>query len=198
MSPAPKKKTKPARQVCQLCTLDDDDIVIWEPEAPGLWRYTCTNHDPAHTWLTTGEGAFDDSGSTGIAEELGVYDDLLALFTEPGPYLEWGVIEHRYAQLRPTVYSELVGKYSHTAFGPTKYSASAFLGQAAGKLAREGHLSLQWVPATGYWKYNGKVGGFTLAPAADDAPVVSWVEFAQNEGIDPEDWPALGFVHEGP
>src|SRR4051794_356918 len=107
MSPVAKHRSKPARQVCPLCVLDDPDIVDWEPEAPGLWRYTCTNHQPPYSWLTTGEGAFDDSGSGGLADELGVYDDLLALFTEPGPYREWGIVEYQYALARPDVYRDL-------------------------------------------------------------------------------------------
>jgi hypothetical protein len=195
MSPAASRRSRPARQVCPLCALDDDELVTWVPDAPGLWRFTCINHTPPHSWLTTGQGAFDETGSTGIADELGVYDDLLALFPEPGPFLEWGIVEHRYAHLRPGVYRELVDKYSHTALGPTQYSVSAFLGLAAGKLAREGHLALLWAPATGYWSYNGTISAFTLAPAADDAPLVSWAEYAVSEGFDPGDWPALGYRH---
>jgi hypothetical protein len=195
MSPGPAARTRPARQVCPLCALDDDELVTWMPDAPGLWRYTCTNHTPPYTWLTAGQGAFDDTGSSGIAEDLGVYDDLLAVFAEPGPYFEWGIVEHRYAQKRRDVYAELVSKYSHTALGPTQYSASAFPRLAAGKLAREGHLALRWIPATGYWSYNGTISAFALAPASDDAPVLSWSDYATTEGFDPRDWPALGYVH---
>jgi hypothetical protein len=178
-----------------LCALDDEDLVTWAPDAPGLWRYTCTNHTPAYTWLTTGRGAFDDTGWAGITEELGVYDDLLALFPEPGPFLEWGIVEHRYARARPEIYADLVRRYSHTALGPTKYSVSAFLGLAAGRLASDGHLALRWVPATGYWAYNGTISAFTLAPASDDTPLVSWNQYAAAEGFDAGDWPALGYVH---
>jgi hypothetical protein len=73
MSLATKQRTKPARQVRPLCALDDDELVTWEPEAPGLWRYTCTNHPDPYSWVTTGAGRYDDSGAGGIAEELGVF-----------------------------------------------------------------------------------------------------------------------------
>ena len=133
-----------------------------------------------------------------MAEEFGVYEDLLALFPDTGPFQEWGIVEHRYADRSPDVYSELVSKYSHTALGLTQYSVSAFLGQAAGKLAREGHLALRWVTATGYWSYNGVISAFTLPPASADTPVVAWEQFAREHGFDPEDWPALGYRHDRP
>jgi hypothetical protein len=188
----------PGRQVCPLCALDDDDLMSWQLEAPGLWRFTCMNHTPAYSWLTTGTSTVDEKGGEGIAHELGVYDDLLALFTEPGPYLEWGIVEHRYAERRPAAYKDLVERYSHTAFGPTQYSASAFLGLAAGRLAREGHLALRFVDATGYWEYNGKISAFCLAPAAEDASLVTWESYAREHGCDPLDWPALEFRHDSP
>lgn len=192
-------QAKPGRQVCPLCALDDDDLISWEVDAPGLWRFRCTNHNPPYEWVTAGTGAIDDSGRDGITEELGVYEDMLALFTEPGPYLEWGIVEHRYALRRPDAYRELVDRYSHTAFGPTQYSASAFLGRAAGDLARRGELALKFVRATGYWSYNGTIAACALPPGPAGDEVTTWAEFATSLGFDPEDWPALGYrASEGP
>ena len=56
-----------------MCTLDDDELVSWEPDTPGMWRYTCTNpkRAEAYSWLTTGQGHVDKSESIGLAEELG-------------------------------------------------------------------------------------------------------------------------------
>lgn len=191
---------KPGRQICPLCALDDPELVGWAVEAPGLWRYTCTNHAPPFEWATSGSGMFDDSASVGIAEELGVYDDLLAIFTEPGPFLEWGIVEHLYFLRNPATYADLVEKYSHTALGPTKYSASAFLGQAAGKLAREHHLALQTVTPTGYWSLHlGEISAFALAPGAAEGTIQTWAEYAHQLGFDADDWPALGYRNdEGP
>ncbi|MGZ4790362.1 MAG: hypothetical protein ACXWBO_00740 [Ilumatobacteraceae bacterium] len=128
-----------------------------------------------------------------MADELGVYDDLLALFTEPGPFLEWGIVEHLYAQRNPATYRELVDRYSHTAYGPTQYSASAFLGRAAGQLASDGHLMVRFENATGYWSYNGVISAFALPPGPDDAAITTWADFAIHEGFAPDDWPALGY-----
>ena len=36
MIATPKHKARPSRQVCSLCSLDDDELVTWQPEAPGL------------------------------------------------------------------------------------------------------------------------------------------------------------------
>jgi hypothetical protein len=192
----PTSSKGPGRQVCPLCALDDPDLVSFAVEGPELWRFTCVNHRPAYSWVTSGDSAVDEIGGQGIAAELGVYDDLLSLFATPGPFQEWGIVEHRYAELRPTIYRDLVSRYSHTALGPTKYSTSAFLGQAAGTLARQEHLALRFVDATGYWSYNGRISAFTLSPAAPDAALVSWAQFAREGGFSPLDWPALGYRHD--
>ena len=188
----------PARQVCQLCALDDEELVSWEVEGPGLWRYRCTNHTPPWTWLTDGAAKIDESAMGGIAYELGVYDALLGIFIDPGQFLEWGVVEHHFASANPQVYEDLVNRYSHMALGATRYSASAFLGQAAGKLSREGSLAIRTVPATGYWSYNSAISAFCLAPASESATPTTWEAFAVAQGFDPDDWPALGFENGKP
>src|ERR1700759_1691580 len=95
---------RPARQVCPLCALDDADVVSWAAEAPGIWRFTCTNHAPSYSWLTTPSSRIDEREGEGIAAELGVYESLRALFAAPGPFLEWGVVEYGFAQHSPDAY----------------------------------------------------------------------------------------------
>jgi len=41
-----------------------------------------------------------------------------------------------------------------------RYTASSFLGSALGQLWREGLVAGWMVKATGYWSYNGNVGGY--------------------------------------
>ena len=77
---------------------------------------------------------------------------------------EYGVIEHRFSVAAPETYEYLVKHYGHTAIAPSKYTASAFLGGALGRAARREDLVAGiWVPATGYWSYNGRVGAYATA-----------------------------------
>ncbi|MBN8785389.1 MAG: hypothetical protein J0G98_20185, partial [Terrimonas ferruginea] len=86
----------PQRQVCPLCALDDE-FVSWEVEAPGLWRFTCTNptHAEPYAWLTTGRDPISTSGHEGLSVELGIYEDLLACFEPEERFVEYGVVEYR-------------------------------------------------------------------------------------------------------
>jgi hypothetical protein len=42
---------------------------------------------------------------SGIAAELGVYDDVFLCLSPGEPLLEHGIVEHRYKELCPTAYS---------------------------------------------------------------------------------------------
>ena len=98
------------------------------------------------------------AGRTGVGEELGVYDDLL-LCVHPEEWVEYGVVEFRYADLSGRGYGELVRRYGHRSIQTATYSASAFLGRALSQLHQEGLLLSRWLPATGYWSYNGEISG---------------------------------------
>jgi hypothetical protein len=182
----------PQRQVCKLCALDDDEYVSWEVEAPGLWRYTCTNpsHREGYSWLTTGKDPLAGAGHDGLSNDLGIYEDLLACFTIGERFVEYGVVEHRYAVANPGNYKHIVGLYSHTGFGDhVEYSASAFIGSALGKLGREGLLVRRPCRATGFWKYNGLLNAWALQPGPDGEEIVTWEAYAEGIGVDPGTWP---------
>lgn len=185
---------QPHRQVCPLCALDANDLVTWDVEGPGLWRFTCVACvNPAHddySWLTTGRDALSTGEHDGLSAELGLYDDLLRCFTPGEALIEYGVVECRYATSNPAAYKHIVGLYSHTEFGkPIDYSASAFIAAAVGKLGREGLLVRHPCKATGFWKYNGTLHASGLAPGPGDEPVLSWETFAESNGLDPRSWP---------
>lgn len=91
-----------------------------------------------------------------------------------GPYVEYGVVEHRYATAHPDNYKHLVGLYSHTGFKkPIEYSASAFIGSAIGKLGRDGLLVRVPCRATGCWNYNGMLHGWALPPGPGSEEVLT-------------------------
>lgn len=181
---------RPARQVCPICAQDDDVEILL---AGDEWVMTCSyqGHLPFE-WRPKGQFAKAISYRTGIGEELGVYDDLLVCVREG--IAEYGVIEYRYWQRSPDVYRQLVDRYGHTAKGPSRYTASAFLGGALGHLWREELIEGVWGPATGYWSYNGQVGSYGPPGTAETDDILSWETFAEQAlGVDPFDWPPLGY-----
>src|SRR6266508_5699329 len=59
----------------------------------------------------------------GIAAELGVYDDVFLCLSPGEPWLEHGIVEHRYKELRPTAYREMINRW-----GPCDPRTSSVLG----------------------------------------------------------------------
>lgn len=178
-------------EVCPRCADSEDIIKSTSPDGVGLLTCTSSGHQP-FTWAEYVEPA-GMQGREGIGEELGVYEDLPAVLRRHEPVVEYGVVEHRYALAHPAEYRQLVARYSHTALGPTRYSASAFLARALGQLSREGAVVFRSVKATGRWAYNSDISGWCLPDTSAEnlAEVLSWRDFAIQNGMDPEDWPVL-------
>lgn len=189
------------KQVCPLCGLDDD--VVFEPDESGAPVFVCRAGGDLHPYewrVPTLDPTAVLSPRTGVGEELGVYDDLPTVLIPGEPFVEYGVVEHRYARQYPKPYRELLERYGHTAIEPKRYTASAFLGRALGTLFHEGTLACRYaVPATGRWSYNSDISAWALPGrgAEENDRVVSWVEFAEQEGFDPETWPALDVLKGG-
>ena len=75
---------------------------------------------------------------------------------------------------------------------PAKHTAPACLAAILGILANEGLVQRTIVPATGYWSYNTTVGPHGSLGSAVEP--LSWVRLTvENLGVDPEDWPSLGY-----
>lgn len=178
-------------EVCPLCA---ETEAITEEETPdGATLLTCTNASHAtHRWAKY-EEPVGLPARDGLGEELGIYQDLPDLLSPDDTVVEYGVVEHRYALAHPEEYRVLIERYGHTAIAPSQYTASAFLARALGQLSREGAVTFRSVPATGRWSYNGQISGWCLpgTPAEDSDDVLSWVEFARQQDIDPESWPAI-------
>jgi hypothetical protein len=187
MSPA--RVDRPARQVCQVCVRDDSITV--DAIGPGLWRYTCSNRrrHPDYKpwpWLSTATDKLDEEATDDLASELGLYDDLPQCIIRGEPFVEYGIVEHRYSQHRPKVYGELVDKYGHTRQGPKRYTASAFIAAALGRMAARGEVLYQEGRATGYWAYNGTISYWALPPGpAQSDPTLTYNDYAKEAGIDP-------------
>src|SRR6266511_1965183 len=99
----------------------------------------------------------------GIGAKLGVYDDVFLCLSPGEPWLEHGIVEHRYKELCPAAYLEMIDRWGHVSQGPRRYSVTAFLTRAWSQLARDGILATKLGPvcrrapagsrpATAYWQ----------------------------------------------
>jgi hypothetical protein len=46
-------------------------------------------------------------------------------------------------------------------------------------------MLVRWGPATGYWSYNVGISYWALPPGPGRDEVLTYVEFAEREGLDP-------------
>ncbi len=94
-----------------------------------------------------------EAGYSGIAAELGVYDDVFLCLSPGEPWLEHGIVEHRYKELCPTAYRQMIDRWGHVIQGPRRYSVTAFLTRTWARLAADGLLAAQLGPATGVYQH---------------------------------------------
>ena len=81
---------------------------------------------------------------------LGLYDGLTVAIGSDTPYLEFGVVEHRLAEVEREAYLELVDRYGHVQRdGQATKAACWMLGRALWALLRQGEVLRVPCPATG-------------------------------------------------
>ena len=100
----------------------------------------------------------------GIGAKLGVYDDVFFCLSPGEPWLEHGIVEHRYKELCPAAYLEMIDRWGHVSQGPRRYSVTAFLTRAWSQLARDGML------ATKLWSRHWPVSTQRLHPVLGVSP----------------------------
>jgi hypothetical protein len=122
------------------------------------------------------------------ASILGLYDDLPLCLRAGDPWVEHGIVEHRYKLLRPKIYGQLLRDYSHAAIAPKDYTASSFLAGALSRLSKDGVLGRIGGRATGYWRYLRGVSYWALLPEPPADERLTWKDFAISEGLDPDNW----------
>lgn len=168
----------PFTMVCPLC--GHDDGVVREAVGPGVWRYTCSggrSHSDPMVWERDAAGAELPQWG-GITAELGLYDDLPLCLIAGEPFVEYGIVEHRYSELRPEVFRQLVERYGHTRIAPANFTATSFIALALWRLVEAGVIVQHPGLATGHWTYNGKMFYYALPQGRDDGALLSWKDFA--------------------
>ena len=128
----------------------------------------------------------------GIGAELGVDDDVFLCLSPGEPWLEHGIVEHRYKELCPAAYGQMIERWGHVSQGPRRYTITAFLTRAWSQLAGGGLLAAQLGPATGLYQHNGRIMYCALPPGPEPQRIRTWAEFAADLGISPYDWPLPG------
>lgn len=175
----------PSSQICAICVHDDD--VTHAKLAPGIYEYTCTGryHDAPRVWEVDATGATFPAWE-GVMGELGLYEDLPRCLVAGEPFVEYGVVEHRYSTQFPKGFAAVLARHPHRRDQKgLDYSASMFIASALSRLQREGDLLKKFGKATGSWSYNGEISYWALAPQPGPGPDLTWA--AYDEGEDPAD-----------
>lgn len=171
------------RQVCPLCA--DDEFVTSVPLGPGIFDYVCTathlRTNGAFEWQGTAEAALgSDEAHEGLAVELEMKQQLLACLVAGEPWMEYGVIESRYAESNPADFARLLDVFGHRILGPVRnprFTASAYISMILGQLRGQGDLVSFTAKATGPWAYNGTLQYWAKVPGAPKSEVTTFVDW---------------------
>lgn len=159
------------RQVCQKCALDD--AVSWVPLGPGIFEYTCTNSrrhrdGMPHVWQGSAYETLTASPEAeGPAAELGMLDDLPQCVSPGEGWVEYGIVEDRYAKLNPQAFEALRQQYGHRVLGPVvnpRHTASVYIARVLAMLRDREILAMNYGKATGEWSYNGTISYWAKPP----------------------------------
>ena len=104
-----------------------------------------------------------------------MFEDLATCVHEGEAWVEYGVVEDRYAKLNPEAFESLRERYGHRLLGPEKnprYTASVYIATVLSILRDRGVLALQTGRATGEWDYNGTISYWARPPPGPLAPKV--------------------------
>ncbi|WP_052669072.1 hypothetical protein [Nitriliruptor alkaliphilus] len=180
----------PGRTLCSTCYRDLGPGRF--DDATGVWLYECEQCPGVDGPLTV--EVPDPDGPTGLLGEFGVPDAIRqALGRYPGRWLEFGVVEHLYAQVAPDTYRALVERFGHRAIEEaTNTTASWLLGRALWQLKRDHEVLVMGMPhGTGRWGYLRPCHAWSLPGGSENATVVTWEAFAAEHGFDPLTQPAI-------
>ncbi len=127
--------------------------------------------------------------AVGIAAALGVNEDAFLCLSAGEPWLEHGIVEHRYKELCPTAYRAMIDRWGHVIQGPRRYSVTAFLTGTWARLAARGLLVMHLGPATGLYQHttSTKILYWAPPPGPNRKGTRTWADFAAEHGISAHD-----------
>ena len=191
----------PGQYVCPRCgeSTNVETVPFIDDEGRAKIRLTCgliVHEEPVVIEFDDPSvpAAGDLTPASGLVHDLDLYTKLEAIVRSLPQPSEYGVVEHLFAHEHPDDYTTLWRRYGHVAtHGPTAYTVSAYLSRLLGTLWREGAIAHRRCRGTGRWAYNATISAWA-DPNRSDGPVLSWADFAQQQGWDPQSWPATALL----
>lgn len=190
--------------VCSFCAEADD--VERTMLAPGIWRYVCSRikkhpGGEPYVWEATDREVVRVEEVGRVATELALPEDLLACLRAGEPWVEYGVVEHRYRLLRPNNFHTLVERFGASRLDlpdvdrpvPVRlirlqtggYTASVYVAHALSRLSRTGQVCLQFQTPTGPWQSASSISYWALPPAPPLDRLPTHQTFADQHALDP-------------
>jgi hypothetical protein len=186
--PKDRKGVQFVFQVCPFC--GDADDVSRQRLGPGAWHYECRNvkkhpGTSRYEWDGTDDSVIKSDEHGGLAAELGLHTDLLSCIRPGEPWVEYGVVEHRYSEVNPENYKKLIDRFGHTRIASKAYTASVYISLTLGRMIKTGEVSWQSGRGTGYWRYNSDISYWALPPEPPTEDRITYEEYATSIGLDP-------------
>jgi hypothetical protein len=140
-----------------------------------------------------GGGGGGGNGAT-LVSQMELYDKLLdsldAAVAVVGGRVEYGIVEHHFAELYPDDYRTLHAKMGHISVDhPMKSTLSGYLAQLLGRLSGRDEIEYWPSHGTGYWNYNTTISSWSL-PGGASATTTSWAQYCGQLGCSQWAWPA--------
>lgn len=152
----------------------------------------------AHGGGASGWGGKSSNGQSTVARlELNpkLVEAVNAGITATGqPRVDYGIVEHFFAFANPDDYRELHDLYGHISVDhPLQHTLSSYLARRLADLNGV-EVAKHRGRATGYWDYNSGQSAWSAIGVSATAPIVTWSQFATEQGWHPKEWRAAALL----
>lgn len=174
------RQPRVARNPCPKCANHAHNQVSLL--VPDYWWHKCGSCGHAWAKMVAPQPEIDAA-----AEALGAFNivsDVMACLEIGEPFVEFGIIEHRYSALRPIIYWQLLERFGHPRSTPSPVNVPMLLASGLVRLRRKRRVERAFGPATSPWTTEKRISYWAVAPARSDGAMLSWREYAQSKGLD--------------